>query len=246
MFNEQTVTENGIIDRIKGALAEMKETSKVDFRDDDPLGFIAYAFLKKEVEFIDKFVERDPSSFNGSGNVKYFGTMDSNEAGRETVLVLYYNDPQDFAVQLKCKQEGDELILARVKPERTLAETIQSVEKKTGDSTPAEMSLEDKILIPVIDFDLEHHFSDLVGARLGGKLSGQFIADAVQFIKYNLDAEGARLRSEAAIHTFRCAIMNYNRSMMFNEPFLLYMKQSGSDPYFAMWVHDDTYLSKGE
>lgn len=237
--------KDDIITDIKKALADkFQEQSKIEFKSRDPLGIITYAFLLKNIHFIENFAEL-PNSMNFGGTpVNGFGTLESNPIGRNTVEILYYLNPDNFAVHLRCKEDNDELVLARINQQKTLADTVKEVESRTTKFTPTKMTLEDSIAIPVIDFDIEHHFNEMVGQQLSGNLLGMYIEDAVQFIKFNLNAEGAILRSEAALSTYRC-IAKKNKIMLFDGPFLIYMKQKGQrNPYFAMWVQDKKLLQK--
>jgi hypothetical protein len=78
-------------------------------------------------------------------------------------------------------------------------------------------------------------------------LTNRFQTDAVQFIKFFLNEEGAVLRSEAAIHCLRCLSFNVNRPrrMIFDGPFLIYIKEKPDyPPYFAAWITNTDYMEK--
>jgi hypothetical protein len=71
------------------------------------------------------------------------------------------------------------------------------------------------------------------------------VADAVQFIKFLLNEEGARLRSEMAM-TMRCMafVQEEPRRFIFDKPFLVYLKQGGKQPYFAAWIANTELMKK--
>lgn len=254
----------GIIPSISASLKErFNETSRINFLSEDPRGIISYAFLKKDVRFPQKYVEIKSTPFMDTV-VQGFGTMSSNPAGREQTTVLFYNSPDNFAISIQTKKPSelvvpsnmeDDLILAKVPPQGTLANTIRYVEEQTWNSQERRsgLRLDDQLAIPVVDFDLEHHFKELVGRWYQNRsMAGYFIGDAVQFIKYNLNAEGAQLRSEAAMMSYRCCSTR-TRMMRFDEPFLIYMRtndgkstQMTKPPYFAAWIATSNLLKSVE
>lgn len=238
-----------VVGRIRKALQEkFGETSKVDFSGVSPDDIVAYAFLLKDFPFRDKYFDLRSKSFNGGEKVRFFGTKKEAPEGRDQTMVLYYHAPEEFAIRIKAKEgvEGadDVLVLARVQPLSSLADTIALVESRV--SKPQRMGKDDILNVPAIDLDVEHHFKDLCGVPFTNeKLRGYHIGDAVQFIKFLMNKEGAKLRSEAAMALRCCAVLGGDepKVMMFDKPFLLYMKSNiDSRPYFAMWVQTTKFL----
>ena len=74
------------------------------------------------------------------------------------------------------------------------------------------------------------------------------ISKAVQDINFNLDNNGAEIKSDAKIEvkiTARNPNMNpiKQKHLIFNKPFLIMLKQQGkSNPYFAAWVDNTDML----
>ena len=79
---------------------------------------------------------------------------------------------------------------------------------------------------------------------VNGEHADYFIADAVQFIKFILNEEGAKLRSEMAIFAKRCISFSEKkpRQFIFDKPFLIYLKEKDSPLYFAAWVANTEIL----
>jgi hypothetical protein len=106
---------------------------------------------------------------------------------------------------------------------------------------------EETLQVPKLDFDLEHHYDELTRkiVCVDAKPTSYFVADAVQFIKFILNEEGAKLRSEAAMTLYKCASFSPPtiRHFVFNRPFLLYLTQ-GKDapPYFVAWISNSEVM----
>lgn len=72
----------------------------------------------------------------------------------------------------------------------------------------------------------------------------QYIEEAVQLIRFQLDDSGAILESDAAV-----VMLNGDepppepRRFVFDRPFLLYLQQrQAKQPYFVMWVENPDVL----
>ena len=98
----------------------------------------AYACLSKSLPFEWAF-KRFPRNlrFNGHGVVSFgVGTLlreceDEVRAASQVSIVDYVN-PDDFIVQLSVQDEEERLVLAKVSPKDTLAETVRYVERREG------------------------------------------------------------------------------------------------------------------
>jgi hypothetical protein len=235
--------DSGVIQKIQKELADrFRETSKIDFSGLEPSAIIAYAFLLRDIKFIQKYCLLDPMDFKGT-KVSTFGLKKGREDGRHQTKILFYDDPNNFAISIKSKIP-DILVLAKIPPEKTLFETIAKVEQNIR-MEPVKDG--DILQVPDMAFDLGHHFKEICGAYfLNKELSEYFIEDAVQFIKFSLNAEGAVLRSEAAIMSRKCISRPEDpKVMVFNDSFLVYMKSHiNTPPYFAAWVNTPEFLKK--
>ena len=91
----------------------------------------------------------------------------------------------------------------------------------------------------VLDFEIEHVYSELVGRRLLNEGFEDYeLIKAVQNILFRLDQKGAVLRSEARA---RAALGNGStpKRLILDKPFLLYLKEKGGEyPYFAIWIEN--------
>jgi hypothetical protein len=249
---------NDIISKIAKELKErFNETSKCDFSQLEPDDVLAYAFLLKVLEFEHKFENIENFQFSGGfkkpTSIEAFGIKKAkiNDVS-EQVKILYWNGPSDFVIDLKTKS-GEFITLAKMKPEETLQKTYEKVVNNISKSHTDYLRKDEILKIPKISFDLEHHFNEMVGQDIyiskdnNPEHSGYYVGDAVQFIKFDLNEEGAKLRSEAAILCYRCKSFQANtpREFIFDSPFMICLKQTkDAAPYFVSWVENTEILKE--
>jgi hypothetical protein len=244
--------KNGIVDKIKGTLKQnFNEMSKCNFSNLEPTDIIAYAFLLKILEFEQKFEKIDYFEFMGKP-VEAFGIEEvkSEHLTKLThqVKILHYESPSEFTLSIKTKQK-EFITLARLQPGDTFKRTLANLEIDEA----TDLRKNETLQIPKISFDLEHHFDELKGNEVliskkpKNKETGYYIDEAVQFIKFDLDECGAKLRSEAML-TMRYAAMisrEAPRKFIFDEPFLIILRQTeDSPPYFAAWIENTEVLKE--
>ena len=124
-------------------------------------------------------------------------------------------------------------MLAKVKPKASIAATVRDVQRRIESSEPQSLNNKEILGIPLIDLDIAHTYSHLIGKKLTNPgLSGVVISDARQITRFHLDERGASLQSEAFSE-----YLNGVRVLKFDKPFLVFLQQDTSDvPYFAMWL----------
>ena len=253
------LVENGIVNKIVKNLKEkFDETSKIDFNSLDlkPSDILAYSFLLKILTFEKKFEALGNHLYFSGELVDAFGIKkvndDTEEKLKNQVYVLHYKNPDDFSVSLRT-QSQNVIILVKTPTVDTieniieLNETLIEASLKTSLERPEfRLQKNESLMIPKIEFDLEHHFKEMIGQDLyvDGEHADYYIADAVQFIKFVLNEEGAKLRSEMAMFAKRCISFNEPkpRQFIFDKPFLIYLKEKDSPLYFAAWVANTEIL----
>ena len=219
-----------------------------------PQDIVAYTYLQKNLEFRVPFERLDePIVFAGT-SLPAFGmgrkTKPDHAKMYPQVAVLFYQGPDDFAVELKTKTTGDKLLLAKVKPAGTLGETIAAVQGRLSKAEPQEATYGDVLAVPKLNFDVTRRFDELVGKRLAVKNAqiapDLLIVSAAQNILFELNEKGVKLRSESHI-AFGCgaaAPPKNPRRMVFDKPFLVLLQRAGAKtPYFAMWVDNPEMLA---
>lgn len=228
--------------------AKFAHPELVDFQGCDDEDIIAYSYLYKNLKFDEEFESLDdPIQFNeGDAYVKVnaFGIKDysdkNSEMGKQVDLIDYNNE-DDFIIRLKTKVANDEIILAKVQPGSTLLETIESVDKRILNGSKEALVENDALMIPKFSFKLAHSYSELTDQTIMNQAFSDYrIVKALQDITFVLDERGAVLESRAIMVTSKS--VEESRHLVFDQPFLLYMKEAGAKyPYFAIWV-DNTEL----
>ncbi|MCX7424501.1 MAG: hypothetical protein NTW96_02525 [Planctomycetia bacterium] len=215
-----------------------------------PQDIIAYSYLFKTLEFPRPFERlEEPLVFAGQ-ELPAFGIEEYREAKHDLyrqIIILDYQSEEDFVVELKTKSEADRVILARVKPEETLAATVASVDRRAGAAgEPA--SPGDVLRVPNLNFDITRRYSELEGRKLvtnnPAVAKDLVIVSAVQNTRFAMGEQGVKLRSESHIEAKTSMVVG-QRTMVFDKPFLLMLRRTDAkSPYFALWVDNPELLVK--
>ncbi|WP_049819013.1 hypothetical protein [Geotalea uraniireducens] len=221
---------------------------------------IAYAFLYKNLEFPTEF-ERldDPIAFIANGreaHVKGFGIPSFSSSNRRheklsnQVSIFDYRNENDFILVLTSKSNDDQIIMAKVPPNKTLLQTYTTVLHRMGVNA-SELRENEPLRIPKVDFDITHSFTELENKRILNKgWEGWFIAKATHDIKFKLDEKGAVLKSRGFLNMMKEEVpppsVEKPRKFVFDKPFLICLKQKNGDyPYFALWLSNpELFLKK--
>lgn len=240
----KTEIENGIKEKFNEN-SEMLD--KVEW--DNPEGYVLYCMLKKEFNYLEKFPTLDDANFKDSQEkVKYFGIKpDTAQTASKNVDILFYNSKTDFAIKLKTK-EGEEVYLYRTTGDGksfddNYNEMIEKSNNYTGNKT---WDKNDVLMIPYIKVQDEINYDELCGRFIKG--TQWYIRQALQTIDFELNNYGGSVKSEALIEALRQGILNINREFIFDDDFILYLKESDKEkPYFALKVdNSDVLVSSDE
>jgi hypothetical protein len=163
-------------------------------------------------------------------------------------LIHDYLSEDDFVIELRTKPAGDRLILAKVQPEKTLAETVTHVQRRAAlASSPALAS--DLLIVPKLNFDITRSYTEMTGLRLiptaPGMADDLRLLDAEQNTRFQMDEKGVRLKSESHL-SFGCSAEHAPPAvhrMIFDMPFLIMLSRTDAKhPYFALWVANPELL----
>ena len=209
--------------------------------------YVLYAILKKEFEFLEKFSTLGKDKFEGSKNlVEYFGLSDSPDYKLlRSIKVLFYEDPQNFAVELNTKQ-GDKVYIYRNNENKTLDVLYNDMLKKSGTyKGNKKLNNADKFKVPLIDFKTEREFPEFYYKAIKG--TDFTITKAIETIEFKMNETGVKLKSEAAVAGEELGIpaeffIPDPRYFNADGPFVMFIQENGHKPYFAMKVRDAAEL----
>ena len=220
------------------------DDSGEDFNIDAYEKYVFYSMLKREFSFNEPFdVINENGIFKDFTNVKYFGiNSDSDSKLRDQVDVLFYEDYNNHSVLLNTKQ-GDEVILLRVSDNsfKNFDEVYKYLEIKTNEfEGEREFVKDDELTVPNIKFDVLKKYNQLIGKTFNSNEGvTREILDALQTIRFEIDNEGGKIKSEAIIAVKTLAIIapEEKRNFNYNDTFYLMLREKGKDkPYFMVKV----------
>lgn len=206
--------------------------------------YIFYSMLKKNFAFWVPFDILASSQFDNSKEiVKYFGiNSKSSKKLRDSVTVLFYNSPDEYAVSLATNEKED-VILYRTDKKDTFANHFNYISNNTRYGV---LSSDDKLKIPDISVDKTISYDELCSKQIEG--TDFVISQALQTIKFKMDNKGGSLKSEAALGIMRTSLVHLDknvRNFYFDKPFVLFLIENAKDePYFAMNITNTDYLVK--
>ncbi|MEN6427547.1 MAG: hypothetical protein ABFE13_19510 [Phycisphaerales bacterium] len=254
--------EKGICERIKKDMAAKFPSYALpdfnDYRD----GILAYSYLIARVPFTYPFRQVDGGLVFGDSRgietrVAGFGLWQAHlkayEKIRGQIEILYVrvkdrrHSPElaEYALDLCRYSDPYQVVVARVEPRDTLAETLEHVRTQIAEfkaqphyEEERRFSEADRLNVPEMFWRIDHRFEELIGK--GVVNVGMPIVEALQTIEFRLDRSGVLLESQAMT-----AIASRPRRFEFNRPFLIYVqKRDATNPFFVMWVDNAELLER--
>jgi len=204
--------------------------------------FVVYAMLKKEFEFINAFDKLGHSTFGMDDIAEYFGIGENSDRRlAQGVEVLFYNDPNDYAVKLLTTKK-DEIYLyknASNKPFNFIYEEMNKKQKSFKGTT--EFKKIDELKIPNISLFEEKKYDELTNRRIMG--TNMVINQALQSVKFDMNNRGVKLKSEAGLTAEVTSLLPPEelvpRHFYFDNTFVIFLKEFDKQkPYFAMRIND--------
>jgi len=227
-----------------------------------PESFVSFAFLQKNLPFKTRFdSQKEPLVFHSSKGdirVKSFGFKKLSEAraskGKltEQVRVLNYKSDDDFVIRLKSK--SDEIVLAKIEPGATLAETLEFARERirNGEQLRPTVEDDDMLIVPNLALNIRRDFQELIGKEIinpKGKRS-YTIRDFRQSVRFLLNERGARVESEVMIageNGHEPPPQPKPRRFVLDRPFLLLIQEPNAEqPYLVVWVANGEIMQKFE
>lgn len=233
------------------------------------LGVRTFCYLEKRMPFADELQAlKFPLEFGleKKHTVGCFGFEPEPGRHDETVFdkvvdIVDYVSDDDFILQLTtASQQVDEIILAKIPASETLKSAWRDVEQRIQSPhrwhDRPKLMREDRLHIPVFDFHLVKHFSELEGQEvLNGPFTGQNELELFKrVIRFRLDHSGSDLiaYSELALigelgENETDAPQSQPRNFLFNKPFLIALReQDAARPYFVGWIGNASLMEAFE
>ncbi|MBQ9246209.1 hypothetical protein IJ182_08085 [bacterium] len=226
-------------------------------------------------------LDSDYFNKNTNTKYKYFGFVPGQIDKKAKDIIengytesLFYVNDDDFALKLIDKNKKDEMIIYLSNSKESLENVYNEILEKSNKRNDFIEKRKNDIKntygknvrikynyfykIPFMHINEKFNFDkELAGKPIKDKTYNQTgytwtILKTLQTIKFDMDNEGAKLKSEAAIAVMKNTavarpemIINLNDYYYFDRPFFIYLKESGKDkPYFAAKVKDGKYLVK--
>ena len=224
----------------KGIKEKFNETSSlVDSLDwSEGIGkFYAYAMLKKVFEFEHAFDKLGEFSFNNSDKkYEFFGVNnDSDDILDNNIKVLFYNNPDDYAVQLLTKT-NDIVYLYRNDKNDSLKNLYdEMISKKESFKGATRFKDIDTLKVPNLKIKTMRNYPELCDKQIEG--TDLEFSTAIETLEFDLDNVGGKVKSEAIIMTRLTAMpgpMPQPRHFNFDKTFTLFLVDSGK--LIPTWV----------
>jgi hypothetical protein len=258
--------KDGIVEKIEAALAQKFPQNTMPPIPSFPGGVVAFGYVKADVHYEYQFLNNpDWLSFKGSDGVtvpvRSFGMPEKRhpdlilEGSLKQVRVLY-REGGKFAVDLSYQSNPYQVLLAKVPRKSTLAATLTELNEKIAASKPFGLKSSMSLLVPNMDWRIEHNFTELEGQdkiflnKAMGQADAEFLAKLFQFVDFKMNRIGTSVRSGTYLagdmlngheHDEDTNPDHYH----FDRPFLIVMKKRDAKrPCFVMWVDNPELLCK--
>jgi hypothetical protein len=229
----------------------------------DPSGYVAYTYLFKLLKFALPFERHKQAllfqhsqqvsrvaSFGSPGDKSLSGHHASELSAQ--VRVHSYASPDNFVISLYPKEYGDEIVLAKLRPGRTIDETIGLVQDRIANhAVQGEDQIwnanEEPLWVPLIHLNVHRRYSELEGKPFKTPQFKGTIVWTSQDLRFRLDETGARVESQASLSAKSpdgpLEPRREPRRLLFDRPFLVLLRRlEAKSPYLAVWIGNSDLL----
>lgn len=243
-FSSQQLKEINNTKSYINALKEDEYETSVEIIDTE---VIAKAYFRKSLPFEEPLTKFDtPLEFNKL-KVESFGFWRSSSFAK----INYYNSENEFSVTLFPKNKEHEIILVMHKEKKTNFKEYfdrYNQEKELEKNNSTYFNEDDKVEIPIIEFNLEKIFDKIIGSSFNSDQGKFGITNVYQRNAFILNENGAEVESEVAVaaDAEEEEIKKPEPKMMlFNKPFVVFLKRVDAEyPYFGVYIANEELLKQ--
>ncbi|MES2543806.1 MAG: serpin family protein [Bacteroidota bacterium] len=222
------------------------------------------AFFNKSLPFTHK-LERfpEPLLFNKT-KVENFGFYGSDSEMSSIAAILYFKNDDEFILKLNTKDLVHEIIIIKTQNQslKKLKDYISEINTKSeigieeskNENTNWKYNFlyEDVLKIPIVNFNIEKEYKNLVGSKLLVENENAEIANVFQRTAFILDEKGAEIESEGLTTTTTSeeAIMDEEskpkpKNFILDKPFVILLKRKDSkNPYFVCLINNTELMTR--
>ena len=208
----------------------------------DENNWFLYAMLYKEFKFAKPFDVLKSAPFNGSTTkYEYFGIDDkSDHELYQNVSLRQYTDDDHFIVKLNTTS-NDEIFIYKGFTETNFLDAYNTVKNEDSKETAIEFGEGDTFRMPSFKTNFIESISEVLYKDFKFSNGEEYhVAQALQTLKFELNNEGGKVKSEAGMMIEKNAVIhNRNKNLSVDKDFIIFVREKGKDlPYVAMRVND--------
>ena len=206
----------------------------------------AKAYFSKSLPFEEPLTKFEESLDFGKTKVESFGFWGSCSYAK----INYFNNENDFSISLFPKNKEHEIILImnqKVKnTSAVFSEYLNVLNQQKNQSV--DFNDDDKVEIPIIEFNLEKTFGQFLGSKFRSKMIEFEVIEAYQRNAFILNENGTEVESDVEFATDE-AMEDFEKPkpkmIIFNKPFVVFLKRKAAEnPYFGVYIANDELLKK--
>jgi len=161
---------------------------------------------------------------------------------KKDVELLHYNNDNDFSIALTPKDKSQQIIMVKSKfqTDTTFHNLYESLIRSSE-----ELSAIDRIEIPIIDVDIFTEYEEITNRQASFDSNPINLNSIKENLCFKLNNKGAIIKSEIEISGKYNCVFNEPKKLLFNDSFVIFLKQEKSNlPYFAALFNDTRFLKE--